>query len=84
MLLCSVSFLVNLSKFLAKVRSRSDATPINLRCLSDPNFFCTFADVKIGLIKSPTTMDKKIWSKLAELFRLLAALLAGIAGGVIS
>lgn len=29
-------------------------------------------------------MDKKIWSKLAELFRLLAALLAGIAGGVIS
>lgn len=29
-------------------------------------------------------MNKNVWNKLAELFRLLAALLAGIAGGVIS
>lgn len=80
MLLPKSRNLVKTSKKFAKIQPNSDAHPINLRCLSVQTFFCNFADVEIRLLLNHTPMSKKTLQFLAEILRLLAALLAGYGG----
>lgn len=57
--------------------SKSDVSPIGVRCLSVSKLICTFADVKPSL----SSMNKKIINTIIEVLRFVAALLAGYVGG---
>lgn len=54
-----------------------------LRCLSDSKKICSFADVKLSFLINTAMNKSKIWQAVAEVLRILAALIAGYAGGTV-